>query len=134
MQNRNPFIRVRGACKDCGKSGGRCRWKRQRLYATAIAEKEEYPVRNSPFRWNKETDKQFFLRVTVLVLASSGNRVSSRPSGLSCSRNSSMIWCKCSSLFANKWRSVSIYARLTNSSLPLCMVCIMVSIRRRSER
>lgn len=24
----------------------------------AIAEKEEYPVRNSPFRWNKGTDKQ----------------------------------------------------------------------------
>ena len=35
--------------QDCGKSDGRYRWKKQRLYATATAGKEECSVRNVPF-------------------------------------------------------------------------------------
>ena len=37
------------SCKDCGKLGGRYRWKKQLLYATSTAGKEECSVRNVPF-------------------------------------------------------------------------------------
>lgn len=54
------------SCKDCGKSGWKYRWKKQRLYATATAGKEECSVRNVPFhRIRKQINYKFIHKIVV---------------------------------------------------------------------